>query len=140
MLQKREVRNLSCLSLCFSHSAVMASLSVIKGTFENDEPISGASFLSCLPPRVYRRMTDRMRPAFTPNPASTVHFNVVHLHCRSRDRIGLSKKMQLASSEKLNRNQLLPKHNLMSRCSGQSHIAHSWWITLYHECHIWLFT
>ena len=50
MLQKREVRDRSCLSLCLSHSAVMASLSVIKGTFESDEPIKRASIFS-QPPR-----------------------------------------------------------------------------------------
>lgn len=48
MPQKKEVRNLSCLSLCLSHSTVMASLSVIKGTFESDEPIKGA-FIFSLP-------------------------------------------------------------------------------------------
>lgn len=36
---------ISCPSSCLSHSAVMASLSVIKGTFQSDEPIKRASIV-----------------------------------------------------------------------------------------------
>ena len=72
MLQTREVRSLRCLSQCLSHSAVIASLSVIKGTFKSDEPEKRLSCLSltvsslfrplllCFSPRVQRRMSDRL--------------------------------------------------------------------------------
>lgn len=67
MLQKKRGEE----SLCLSHSAVMASLSVIKGTFESEEPIRGASMLaqprcltppplSCISRRVQRRMSHRL--------------------------------------------------------------------------------
>ena len=36
MLREREVRNLSCPFLCLSYSTLIASLSVMRGTFESE--------------------------------------------------------------------------------------------------------